>query len=183
MDWGERLPKSKLGMNEWYPLDKMAVGKLSPLCISEQGLGGSGSRWMEGSRKRLTVMEAGSLSLTAAMPPIRPANGWQLVFNMMIYRNLNLTSCIWHLHFCNPSLEGNLWIHGTFKPTFFQLVIACAVTSHTESALGGNIYSPCVTWGFKGDFIWVPIYNEADTSLHAVPHRHSFISSPLNLIY
>lgn len=81
-------------MNEWYPLDKMAVGKLSPLCISEQGLGGSGSGWMEGSRKRLTVMEAGSLSLTAAMPPIRPANGWQLVFNMMIYRNLNLTSCI-----------------------------------------------------------------------------------------
>ena len=81
-------------MNEWYPLGKMAVGKLSPLCINEQELGGSGSRWMEGSRNRPTVMEAGSRSLTAAMPPLAASKRLAAGFSMMIYRNLNLTSCI-----------------------------------------------------------------------------------------
>lgn len=42
MDSGERLPeRANRGMNEWYPLDKMAVGKLEPLCINEEELGGS----------------------------------------------------------------------------------------------------------------------------------------------
>lgn len=61
MDSGEWLPKSKLGMNECYPLDKMAVCKMWPLCINEQELGGHSSRWMDRSHNKLIVMEAGSL--------------------------------------------------------------------------------------------------------------------------
>lgn len=90
MDSGECLPKSKLGMNEWYPLDKMAIGKLWPLCINEQELGGS--RWMEWFHNQLIVMEAGSLSFTAALPSM--VNSSQLVLNIMIYRKLTLTHCI-----------------------------------------------------------------------------------------
>lgn len=39
MDGGEGVPESGPGMNGCHPLDKMAVGKLWPLCISEQELG------------------------------------------------------------------------------------------------------------------------------------------------
>lgn len=91
MDSGERLPESKPGMNEERPLDKMAVGELQTLCINEQELGGSGSRWMEGSRNQLIVMEAGWLSFTAALPSARPVNSSQQVFNVMTCRKLVLT--------------------------------------------------------------------------------------------
>ena len=72
MGSGERLPKSRLGMNEWHPLDKMVVSKLWPLCINGQELGGSKSRWMERSHNQLIVMEAGLLSFTAFNMASRP---------------------------------------------------------------------------------------------------------------
>lgn len=101
MDSGECLPKSKLGINEWYPLDKMAVCKLWPLCINEQELDGSRSRWTEWFRNQLIVMEAGSLSCTAALPSIM--NSSQLVLNIMIYRKLTPTHCILTFTFGNPN--------------------------------------------------------------------------------
>lgn len=94
MDSGEHLPKSKLGMNEWYPLDKMAVGKLWPLCINEQELGGSRSRWMERSPNQPIIMEADSLSFTAALPSIWPVNISKLFLKIRICRKLLLTYCI-----------------------------------------------------------------------------------------
>lgn len=104
MDSGERLPKSTLGMNEWYPLDKMAFCKLWPLCINERELGGSRSRWMERSRNKL--MEADLRSFTAALLSARSVNSLQLVLNIMTCRNLDcLACCFFKLAFTDPTLR------------------------------------------------------------------------------
>lgn len=45
------LPKRKLEMNEWFPLEEMAIDALWPLCLNELELEGSERRWMERSRR------------------------------------------------------------------------------------------------------------------------------------